>query len=188
MAMPHRAHIRNDLVPRARHEAKALGELYERHYAGVFRYCLHRLFVREVGEDVTSEVFLAVARGIRQFPGRTEADFRNWLYAIAGNQVSAYLRTRSRRKALLEAAARQRRIALNDPPDPTDELDWPILYQAIADLPQREQAVVTLRCLEKWPFQDIAATLAIRPVTARVSFHRALKQLRARLARPFGRA
>ena len=115
-------------------------------------------------------------------------DFRNWLYAIATNQVNAHLRSRLRRKDLMQAAARQRRIALNDPPDPTDELDWPILYQAIADLPQREQAVVTLRCLEKWPFQDIAGTLDIRPVTARVAFHRALKRLRARLARSFGRA
>ena len=178
----------DDLVRRARRDAQSLGQLYDRHYAGVFRYCVHRLFVREAAEDVTSQVFLHVAEQIRSFSGSTEADFRNWLYAIAGNQANAYLRKRARRKALLEAAARQGRIAVKAGSDCPGELDWPKLYEAIAALSPREQTIVTLRSFEGWPFEQIAAALEIKPVTARVAFSRALKKLRARLAKSLGRA
>ncbi len=187
-AMARGAGNSDDLVWRARREAGALGHLYDRHYAGVLRYCVHRLFVREAAEDVTSQVFLQVVERIRHFAGTTEQDFRNWLYAITGNQIRAYLRKRARRKALLEAAVRQGRIQLGTSADCGPELDWPTLYQAIAELTEREQTIVTLRSFEQLPFEQIAAVLEIELVTARVAFSRALKKLRARLAKSLGRA
>ena len=80
------------LVVRARTDAVALGRLYELCYERIFRFCVHRLFCKEIAEDVTSTVFLEVARRIRAFPGQTEQDFANWLYAIAANQTNAYIR------------------------------------------------------------------------------------------------
>ena len=79
----------NDLVLRAKTQAEALGQLYELYYERIFRFCVYRLFNKEIAEDVTSVVFLQVARGIRGFKGRSEQDFRNWLYAIAANQANA---------------------------------------------------------------------------------------------------
>jgi len=40
-----------ELLRRARRDPQALGLLYDRHYPGVLRYCMHRLFVREAAED-----------------------------------------------------------------------------------------------------------------------------------------
>ena len=177
-----------DLVQRAARDSEALGRLYDRHYPGVLRYCVHRLFVREAAEDVTSEVFLEVARCIRGFTGRTERDFGNWLYAIATNQVNAYLRKASRRKALLASAARQRRIGLGGSSGGQDCPDWATLYEAIAALSPRQQAIVTLRSFENLPYEQIAAVLGIKPVAARVAFSRALKKLRARLPSSMGSA
>ena len=174
------------LVQRARHDAEALGRLYDRHYPGVLRYCVHRLFLREVAEDVTSSVFLQVAGSIRNFTGLTEDDFRNWLYAIAGNQVNAYIRKTVRRKALLKAAGRQRLVEVGSSAD-TDNLDWSALYQEIAKLSDREQTIVALR-IENLPYEQIAAVLDIKPIAARVAFNRALKKLKARLAKSIGRA
>ena len=176
------------LVQRARREADALGQLYDRHYAGVLRYCVHRLFSREVAEDVTSEVFLAVARQIRSFGGRTEQQFVCWLYGIATNQINACIRSSTRRKALLAEAARVRRTLAQAGDDPPEQMDWPTLYAAIASLADREQALVALRCFEQWPFDRVAAVLGLRPVTARVAFNRALKRLRSRLEEGFGGA
>src|SRR4030042_217234 len=95
----------NDLVLRAKTQAEALGRLYEMYYERIFRFCVYRLFNKEIAEDVTSAVFLNVARGIRSFKGRSEQDFRNWLYAIATNQANAYIRKSSRPKKLLAEAA-----------------------------------------------------------------------------------
>src|SRR5712671_87844 len=96
----------DDLVIRARTDRTAFGLLYDRFYAHVARYCLRRLFDRTVAEDVTSDVFLQVASHIREFPGRTETDFRCWLFRIATNAVNAHLRQTRRRAELWEAAAR----------------------------------------------------------------------------------
>lgn len=177
----------NDLVQRARSDAEAFGLLYDRYYSRILRYCLHRLFVREVAEDVTSAVFLDVARQIRRFPGTTEDDFANWLYAIASNQVRACIRDGKRRRVLLEEAARQGRIRVSDPSGSPDELDWPHLYAAIANLPERDQAIVTLRSFEAMPFEQIATVLNLKPTAARVAYHRALEKLRVQLASSFGR-
>ncbi len=65
----------DDLVLEARTQANALGRLYELYYERIFRFCVHRLFNKEIAEDVTSTVFLEVARGIRTFKGRTVQDF-----------------------------------------------------------------------------------------------------------------
>jgi len=106
MAKTVRSSRNDELVVRARTDAKALGELYEMYYERVFRFCVHRLFSKEIAEDITSTVFLEVARGMRGFAGRTERDFRSWLYTIAVNQVNAYIRKSSRRRRLLSKIAR----------------------------------------------------------------------------------
>jgi len=62
----------DDLVLKARTQAGALGRLYELYYERIFRFCVHRLFNKEIAEDVTSAVFLQVARGIRTFKGRND--------------------------------------------------------------------------------------------------------------------
>lgn len=171
----------DDLVFRAHTDADALGELYELYYERIFRFCVHRLFYKEAAEDVTSTVFLEVAAQIRTFTGRTEADFSNWLYAIAANQANAYIRKTSRRKLLLEKAARLTAINNTDSADDSAELDWPRLYTAILKLRARHQTIITLRFFEKLSFEQIAEIINARPATVRVTLHRILKKLRNHL-------
>ena len=51
----------DDLVRRARMDVNALGELYDLYYPRIFRYCVYQVFTRETAEDLTSEIFFAVA-------------------------------------------------------------------------------------------------------------------------------
>lgn len=168
----------DDLVQEPDSNAEALGKLYELYYEQVFRFCVHRLFSRSAAEDVTSTVFLHIARQFRRFAGRTQADFRNWLYAVAANQTNAYIRKTSRRKRLLaEAAASIRTDSSNEP----DRLDWPSLYAAILKLKPNQQTVVTLRFFENMEFEQISRILNRKETTVRVTLHRALKNLRDHL-------
>jgi len=170
----------DDLVFRARTEAEALGRLYELYYEKILRFCVHRLFSREVAEDVTSTIFLAVARTMGGFEGSTEYDFRNWLYAIAINQVNAYIRKTSRRRRLLSAAAAARSAARGHPVERA-EPDWPSVYEAILSLKPEHQTILTLRFFEKLAFADIAEILGAREGSVRVTLHRILEQLRKSL-------
>jgi RNA polymerase sigma-70 factor (ECF subfamily) len=171
----------NDLVQRAKTQAEALGRLYEMYYERIFRFCVHRLFNKEIAEDVTSAVFLNVARGIRDFAGRSEQDFRNWLYAIAANQANAYIRRTSRRKKLLAEAAGSMVPARTDSLEKSFEPDWPGLYAAILRLKPKHQTIVTLRFFENFSYQQIAQILDVKEATVRVTLHRILNKLRNQL-------
>jgi len=168
----------NNLVLRAKTQAEALGRLYEMYYERIFRFCVYRLFNKEIAEDVTSAVFLEVARGIGGFKGRSEQDFRNWLYAIAANQANAYIRRTSRRKKLLAEAAGSIRPASADSSDMSSEPDWPRLYAAILKLKPKHQTIVTLRFFENLPYEQIAQILNVKEATLRVTSHRILNKLR----------
>ncbi len=173
----------DDLVVRARTQADALGRLYEMYYEPIFRFCVHRLFIREIAEDVTSTVFLEVARRIRGFEGTTKQDFRNWLYVIAANQANAYIRKTSRRRKLLAEVAKSMKAIESTEKAP--EPDWPRLYAAILKLKPQHQTIVTLRFIEDMPYKQIAQILNIKEATLRVTLHRILSKLREHLLTVF---
>lgn len=171
----------DDLVSAARTDAKALGRLYELYYERVLRFCIYRLFDKETAEDVTSTVFLQVARGIRSFKGRTVQDFQNWLYAIAANQANAYIRKTSRRKKLLENATDSITSSIEQSTEKSSEPEWPSLYEAILKLKPQHQTIVTLRFFENLPYEQIAKIVDVKETTLRVMLHRILNQLRNHL-------
>jgi RNA polymerase sigma-70 factor, ECF subfamily len=173
----------DDLVVLAKSQTAALGRLYELYYERIFRFCVHRLFNRSTAEEVTSSVFLTVARTMREFKGRTEQDFRSWLYTIAANQANAHIRKTTRRRRLMEHVVARRRAELA--PGQTGEsgvdgwsaLDWPTLYAAIRQLKPEHQTILTLRFFENMDYDDIAKVVDARPATIRVTLHRILRRL-----------
>lgn len=170
----------DELVLRARTQADALGRLYEMYYERILGFCVHRLFNKEIAEDITSTVFLEVARRIRTFSGQREQDFRNWLYTIAVNQVNAYIRKTSRRKRLLaQAAGSMKEPSSND--NGSSAPDWPRIYTAILELKPEHQTIITLRFFENLRFEQIGRILNIREATLRVTMHRILNKLRNHL-------
>jgi RNA polymerase sigma factor (sigma-70 family) len=145
---PNRIDPADDLVKAARTDRAAFGELFIHFYPLIFAYCMRRLVVRAVAEDVASEVFLKVAAGIREFSGLCIEDFRRWLFRIATNEINAHLRQSIRRRELLEAAAHMGKInaSVSAPLlDHESPIDWQDLYEAIDDLTDREQSIISLR-------------------------------------------
>jgi RNA polymerase sigma-70 factor (ECF subfamily) len=168
----------DDLVSLAHTDAEALGRLYDLYYERIFRFCVHRLFYKETAQDVTSAIFLQVARQIAGFKGQTQADFRNWLYAIAANHANSYIRKTLRQKQLLAKAADSLKKTAADCPD---EPDWPMLYAAISRLKPKHQTIVTLRFFENMEFEEIGKIINAKGSSVRVMLHRILKKLRRHL-------
>ncbi len=174
----------DSLVVRARRDREAFAVLYNRYYPRVFRYCLRRLFIRDVAEDATSEIFLQVAAHLPSFAGTTETDFRRWAFRIAGNAVNAHLRQTRRRQELWEAAAQSRHLPARDSDASSatalELLDWPAVYQAILELSDREQAILTLRYFADLSHDEIAGAVGIRTGAVRTALSRILHGLRVR--------
>ncbi len=178
MAKPVEQTDYDDLVELAKTQAAAMGQLYELYYDRIFRFCVHRLFNRATAEDVTSTVFLTVARMMRGFKGRTEQDFRAWVYTIAANQANAYIRKTSRRKRLMENVVAARRADDQDSGESEwSSLDWPTLYAAIGQLKPEHQTILTLRFFENMDYDEIGRVVEARPATVRVTLHRVLHRL-----------
>ena len=170
--------IDGDLVARARHDRHAFGQLYRRHYDGVFRYCVHRLFDRHAAEDMTSTVFLKAVAGLDRFAGDEQA-FGYWVYRIATNAINDHLRKSLRLADVLRNVAVRlagRQPAADPPPDETEALQ-----RAILSLRPRYQTVIALRFFEDMKLTEIAGILGSSPATIRSQLSRALVQLRKKL-------
>jgi RNA polymerase sigma-70 factor (ECF subfamily) len=174
----------DELVVRARTDRAAFGILYDRYYAHIARYCLRRLFDRTRAEDVVSDVFLQAASHICEFPGRTATDFRRWLFRIATNAVNAHVRQSRRRHELWEAAARGRHWDRGSDSHPShaecERLDWLAVYQALLELDERDQTIVTLRFFADLSHEEIADVVDATPGAVRTALSRALNRLRER--------
>jgi RNA polymerase sigma-70 factor, ECF subfamily len=170
----------DDLVVAAKTDRSAFGQLYDRYYGIVNRYCVRRLFDRTVADDVVSDVFLTLASKLRAFAGTTEIDFRRWLFRIATNAVNAHLRQAQRRRELWEIAARQReeRLPSENSSPGYERLDWPAVYQAILELEERDQAILTLRFFAGLSHEEIADVLDATPGAVRTALSRTLSCLR----------
>lgn len=174
----------DELVKAARTDRTALGRLFDEFYPLIFAYCVRRLVLRAVAEDVTSEVFLKVAGSIRDFPGTCAEDFRRWLFRIATNEINAHLRQSIRRRELLESAVQMGRIdsAVSAPLlDDDSPLDWQSLYRALGELSDREQTIISLRFFAGLKHDQISQVLGIKAGAIRVALSRALDKLRERL-------
>ncbi len=167
------------LIAEACSDRATFVHLYRRHYEAVFRYCVHRLFERQIAEDVTSDVFLRVVENIESFKGN-EQQFRNWLYRIATNGVNNYLRKTARRNRLLKVACEQTNSPVADGGESADKLA--LLKEAVFFLKPRYQTIITLRFFENLKLTEIAEVLASSPGTVRSQLARALAKLRKILA------
>jgi RNA polymerase sigma-70 factor (ECF subfamily) len=80
-----------------------LGELYERYVDVIYRYVARKLADKRAAEDLTSEVWLRVARAIRTYTTRGPGSFTAWLFTIANRLVATYYRNNGRRRESLTA-------------------------------------------------------------------------------------
>jgi RNA polymerase sigma-70 factor (ECF subfamily) len=162
-------------------DAGAFGELYTRYAGLILRYLYVRVHEQEGAQDLTQEVFVRVIKGIGGFEYRGEKSFLGWLYTIAGN--------------VLIGQARRKR-AISTPLDESLELvdprgqeavrsifDRVSLEQAIAQLTEDQQQVLTLKFFADMTNQEIANVIGRSEGAVKALQHRALHALQQILER-----
>lgn len=135
-------------------------------------------------EDATSDVFVAVVRGIAGFEGAERA-FRSWVLTIAHRRLVDQLRRRGRRPEDLVEPEDQSLQSLSDgvtaEAQAVEGLGAAAVAELLAELTEDQRAVITLRIIDDMPIRDVAAVLD-KPITAVKSLqHRALATLARRL-------
>lgn len=150
-----------------------LGELYDTHAPRIFRYIYHRVGIRAVAEDLTSEVFVRFLR-VRTKPDNVPA----YLFRMAHNLIVDYLR-QTQPVELSDELANER----DDPANLAEDALLRVrVRRAIARLTPDQQQVVVLKFLEGFANEEIAQIIG-KPVGAvKALQHRALVMLRDWLA------
>ena len=156
----------------------AFGILWRDLHPALLRY-LHA-FAPGAADDLASETWLRVVRGLDQFSGDERA-FRAWVFTIARNRAVDRWRRRTRRRdhpVPLEAL-----VDLPGPDDPAgaalDAISSRAAVALIATLPPDQ---VLLRVVAGLEVAEVAAITGKRPGNVRVLAHRALRRLAERLA------
>jgi RNA polymerase sigma-70 factor (ECF subfamily) len=157
---------------------QAFAELVRRHQGKVRGLLLRLTGSPPLADDLAQEVFLRAYRGLVGFEGR--ARFSTWLYRIAYN---VFLNHRSRSKELAALPLGfDSQTAAPDGELSANRLDMRRdLAGAIAALPERYRAVVTLYYLEDVSYPEIAEVLDLPLGTVKTHLHRAKKLLRQHL-------
>ncbi|MBI5546277.1 MAG: sigma-70 family RNA polymerase sigma factor [Deltaproteobacteria bacterium] len=153
----------------------AFAGLVRRYERPVYRLALRYARDPDEAEELAQRTFLRVLDHATTL--RPEQPFRAFLFKVAANLCKNHLRDRARLVlgVPLEAAApegesledKERRVRLRT---------------ALASLPLRQRQVVSLRIDADLPFAQVAEALAITENNAKVTFHHAMKRLKAHFA------
>jgi len=169
------------LVRRARRDAEAFGELYERYVDRIYNYVFYRVGDSAEAEDLTARVFYRALGHIGEYQTRG-APFAAWLYRIAHNLVANWYRDRSRRKnirlddvaLLAERSAGPHQLA-----EQNEETQ--ALLRAIRELPAERQQLLILKFGDELSNEEIARMMGRSEGAIKSLYHRTLLALRDEL-------
>jgi RNA polymerase sigma-70 factor (ECF subfamily) len=165
-----------ELITQAqRGDEGAISLLYETHVDAIFEYIRYRVDSKSTAEDLTSEVFLRMVRGLTKYQDRG-VPFRAWLFRIAANLIIDHYRQRKKGDDALLLDEYE-----SDDADPLDRLahseDQLRLHLAIRALPEAYQDLLLLRFVEDLPHTEIATIMNKSADALRAMQYRALKAL-----------
>ena len=168
------------LAARAVVDAEAFGHLYDRYCDQIFRFTFRRLPDRETAEDVTAEVFFKALRAIGAY-NPAVAPFSAWLYRIATNAVTDFLRARrvtSSLDVVMERADRSDSVE----DQVINRVEADRVWTAVDLLTEAQRTAVILRLGHDLPIADIAARMSRSEGAVKLLLNRGLAAVRAHLA------
>jgi RNA polymerase sigma-70 factor (ECF subfamily) len=165
----------------ARGDETAFARLWRDGQPPLLRYL--RVITSEGAEDVASEVWLEVSRGLARFRGG-ESEFRAWLFTTARRRVIDLRRYTARHPVLVTADQHDL-----DRPAPGDtaaaaleRMSTDAALELIASLPREQAEIIVLRVIAGLDAAQVARIIGKRPGAVRVAAHRGLRTLAARLS------
>jgi RNA polymerase sigma-70 factor (ECF subfamily) len=151
--------------------------LYECYAGDVRRFALYLCGDVAMADEITSDTFMRVwmaADRIRQ------PTVKSYLFTIARNAYIDLLR-RASRHTQLDKNMPDTRISAQTQMEQSAEVS--VVLAALQQLPEMDRTVLLMRALDEMPYEEIAQTLGISVVNAKVKVHRArLKLMQTRQA------
>jgi len=178
------------LVERARNDSRAFAELYRTYVKRVYAFAYKRSGSTQVAEDVTSTTFERALRGMPTFEWRS-GGFASWLFRIAANELTNHYRQQGRTSS--DRVQRAFRMFVSDAVsggefDRVERIgSTDVIREAMTDLNDRYQQVISLRFLSGLSHDDAARAMGMSKPVMAVTLHRAVAALRKAIDERGGR-
>lgn len=150
----------------------AFGEIVKANYEAVFRRVVGIVRNEHDARDVCQEIWLTVWRSLKDYRG--DAKFSTWLYSVATRRAIDHQRKQQRWFVrFLPFLANEKTGETIEPastaPGPGEEVEGAEraarFERAIAALPEKHRAVLTMREVEGLSYEEIARQLDCQPGT-----------------------
>ncbi|HEX9891059.1 MAG TPA: sigma-70 family RNA polymerase sigma factor [Actinomycetota bacterium] len=125
-------------------------------------------------EDLTSDTFVGMVRGLTRFRG-DEAAFRSWMFTIAHRRLTDERRRRGRRVIDLVPPDRFPEVVVSDPQGEVVGAAW--ARSALAGLTPDQRTVVLLRVIADLPVAEVARITGRQEGAVKALHRRALASL-----------
>ncbi|RBQ18021.1 RNA polymerase subunit sigma [Spongiactinospora rosea] len=158
----------------------AFEAFYERHFNDVTKFLARRVIDPQTVADLTADVFLAALDSAHTYrPGRGSEIA--WLYGVARNTLLAERRRSVREQRANRKIAGRRLLDGDDIARLEERIDAEasarLAIERMAELPDKDRALLELVAIDGLSTAEAAAALGIRQGTARVRLHRARRSI-----------
>lgn len=169
---------RSDSDDLARNKREAFEEMYDTLMPKVYRYVSYRIGNVSIAEDITADVF---EKALKHFDSYTseKASQATWLMTIARNTITDHFRKESRIQVVREEDAPEeasREPEVHEQVAQTEEARQ--LKICLAELPQLDQDIISLKFGAGMNNREIARTLKVSESNVGTRLYRAVKRLR----------
>jgi RNA polymerase sigma-70 factor (ECF subfamily) len=166
---------REHLIPAPTRSKKMDWEtVYRTQMPRIYNFLRYRLHDEVAAEDLTAVTFEKAWRYRHSYRPH-ESAFATWLFTIARNSATDYLRRQQEHEPLLETA-------VSTAPTPEERIsqqqDLAFLQQLLAELPDREQEILALKYGAELSNKDIARQMGLTAVNVGIILYRTLRKLR----------
>jgi RNA polymerase sigma-70 factor (ECF subfamily) len=155
-------------------DASAFEQLVGRWQERLWRHAWRLVGDENAAWDVLQEAWIGISRDLHRL--EDAAAFPAWAYRITSNKCRDRIRRERRRRKAVEAYSEQVRHAEDHASNAEEQCA--ALKEALARLPGRDRAILSLRYEEEFDTAEIAAILRIPEGTVKSRLHYARKRLR----------
>ena len=169
------------ILTTAKADPSAFAAVYDHYFSSIYNYVRYRVPDAAQAEDLTAQVFERVLANLGSFDHH-QAAFAVWLFTVARNLVTDYLRAQKRRNWFsLEQVSEQAQPS----PLPEEQVIHgemqDALLAALSLLGDRERDLLALKFVAQMTNRRIAELTGLSESNVGVILHRALGRLRSEL-------
>jgi len=154
--------------------SKCFSQIVDMYASRCYGYFYRLTGNNDVSDELLSELFVKLVEKIASYKG---GSFDGWLFKIASNIFHDYLRSKQRRKKLLDVQKEQLESQFTEPKQSDNEQIDKLQIQ-LTRLDTNTRELIMLRFYSELSFKEIALMRSEPIGTTLAKLHRGLKKLR----------